>query len=114
MTFEQYQKIAITTDTFGGKPQPITSLAFITKLLGLVGESAEVADKFKKIYRDNQGKLTPEQLKDIQKELGDVLWYIQALCNYLGLSLEDVAQGNLDKLLDRKARGTLHGSGDNR
>lgn len=114
MTFDEYQKQAITTDTFGGKPQPITSPAFMSKLLGLVGESGEVAEKFKKVYRDNQGELGPEQLKDIQKELGDVLWYINALCCYLGLSLQDVADGNLDKVLDRKARGKSHGSGDNR
>ena len=43
MTFDEYQKQAITTDTFGGKPQPITSPAFMSKLLGLVGESGEVA-----------------------------------------------------------------------
>ena len=114
MTFDEYQKLAITTDTFGGKPQPITTPAFMSKLLGLVGDSGEVAEKFKKIYRDNQSKLDESQLKDIEKELGDVLWYIQAMCNYLGLSLEEVAQRNLDKVLDRKARGKSHGSGDNR
>jgi len=114
MTFDEYQKLAITTDTFGGTQQPITSPAFISKLLGLVGEAGEVAEKFKKVYRDNQSQLGPEQLHDISRELGDVLWYIQALCHYLGLSLEDVAQGNLDKVLDRKARGTSRGSGDNR
>lgn len=114
MTFDEYQKQAIVTDTFGGKPQPITSPAFFSKLLGLVGESGEVAEKFKKIYRDNQSQLDADQLKDIEKELGDVLWYIQALCNYLGLSLEQVAQKNLDKVLDRKSRGKSHGSGDNR
>ena len=114
MQFSDYQKLAITTDTFGGKPQPITSTAFMSKLLGLVGESGEIAEKFKKIYRDDQGKLTAEQLKDIEKELGDVLWYINALCCYLGLQLEDVAEKNLDKVLDRKLRGVTHGSGDNR
>ncbi len=114
MTFDEYQKLAITTDTFGGKPQPITSPAFISKLLGLVGESGEVAEKFKKIYRDNQSQLDTVQLKEIEKELGDVLWYLQAMCNYLGLSMEEVAQHNLDKVLDRKARGKTKGSGDNR
>ena len=116
MTFDEYQQLAISTDTFGvnGKTQPITSPAFISKLLGLVGESGELAEKFKKIYRDNNSQLGPDQLKSIEKELGDVLWYIQALCNYLGLSLEEVAQANLDKVLDRKARGASHGSGDDR
>ena len=97
-----------------GTPQPITSTAFMSKLLGLVGESGEVADKFKKIYRDNDGVMSKEQLSDMQKELGDVLWYINAICCYLGLNLEEVASGNLDKLLDRKRRNKIHGSGDNR
>lgn len=114
MTFDEYQKQAIATDTFGGTPQPITTPAFMSKLLGLVGEAGEVAEKFKKIYRDNQSQLSAEQLTEIQKELGDVLWYIQAMCNYLGLSLDEVAQKNLDKVLDRKHRGVSHGSGDNR
>lgn len=114
MQFSEYQKAAITTDTFGGKPQPITSTAFMSKLLGLVGETGEIAEKFKKIYRDNNGELSAEQLKDMQKELGDVLWYLNAMCCYLGLNLEDVAEHNLDKVLDRKKRGVTHGSGDNR
>ena len=114
MTFEEYQKQAITTDTFGGKPQPITSPAFFSKLLGLVGECGEVAEKFKKIYRDNGGELDDSQKIEVAKELGDVLWYIQAICNYLGLSMEQVAELNLEKVLDRKARGKSHGSGDNR
>ena len=114
MQFSEYQKAAITTDTFGGKPQPITSTAFMSKLLGLVGETGEIAEKFKKIYRDNNGQLSAEQLKDMQKELGDVLWYVNALCCYLGINLEDVAEQNLNKVLDRKSRGVTHGSGDNR
>jgi NTP pyrophosphatase (non-canonical NTP hydrolase) len=114
MQFSEYQKAAITTDTFGGTPQPITSTAFMSKLLGLVGETGEIAEKFKKIYRDNNGQLSAEQVKDMQKELGDVLWYVNALCCYLGINLEDVAEANLHKVLDRKARGVTHGSGDNR
>lgn len=114
MTFKEYQQLAITTDTFGGKPQPITSVAFFSKLLGLVGESGEVADKFKKIYRDNNAQMTQEQKIEMQKELGDVLWYINAISSYIGIELEDVAKANLAKLLDRKERGVLHGKGDNR
>lgn len=114
MTFSEYQKKAITTDLFGGKPQPIDSHAFLAKLLGLVGEAGEVADKFKKIIRDKNGVMSDEGKKEIQKELGDVLWYISVLCTYLDLDLEETAQANLEKLLARKGRGVLHGSGDNR
>lgn len=115
MTFDEYQKLAITTDTFDPKLRgDITQPSFMSKILGLVGETGEIAEKFKKIYRDNSSKMSTEQLTDMQKELGDVLWYINAMSCYLGLSLEDVAKQNLDKVLDRKARGKIHGSGDSR
>lgn len=114
MKFSDYQKVAITTDLFDGTQHALTDLAFFEKVLGLVGEAGEVADKFKKIYRDNQGKMNDEQKQQMAKELGDVLWYINAISCYLGLSLDDIAQQNLDKLLDRKERNTLSGSGDNR
>jgi NTP pyrophosphatase (non-canonical NTP hydrolase) len=117
MTFSDYQKLAITTDTFshGGAKVDITSMAFVSKLLGLVGEAGEVAEKFKKFYRDQQiTQLDLDSKADIQKELGDVLWYLSAVCCYLDIDLEQVAQLNLDKVLDRKNRGVTKGSGDNR
>ena len=48
------------------------------------------------------------------KELGDVLWYVSNCCSELGLSMGDVAQGNIDKLFDRKDRGVIQGDGDDR
>jgi NTP pyrophosphatase (non-canonical NTP hydrolase) len=115
MTFDEYQKIAITTelmernaDLNAGDP------AFVAKVLGLVGEAGETAEKFKKIIRDRGGIISSDDKKDIVKELGDVLWYISALADYLGVSLEEVASENLQKVLSRKARGKSHGSGDNR
>jgi NTP pyrophosphatase (non-canonical NTP hydrolase) len=83
--------------------------------LGLVGEAGEVAQKFKKIYRDDPASaLNQESADQVAKELGDVLWYVSALCCYLDIQLEDVAAHNLDKVLDRKSRGVTKGSGDNR
>jgi len=49
---------------------------------------------------------------DLTKELGDVLWQVQACCFELGLDLGDVMQANLDKLGGREERGTIVGSGD--
>ena len=114
MNFSDYQKQAISTDTFGVAHPPIDSHSFIEKLLGLVGEAGEVADKFKKIFRDKEGILSDEDKKEIAKELGDVLWYINAVSCCLDIKLEDVASANLDKVLGRKARGVTKGSGDNR
>lgn len=114
MTLDEYQKKAISTDTFGGDPSDVFTKAFMSKLLGLVGEAGEVAEKFKKIIRDKDGVLSLEDKKEIVKELGDVLWYVSALSHYLEVPLESVASGNLEKVLGRKARGVSHGQGDNR
>ncbi len=113
MTFNDYQKAAIKTDVFEGD-KSVGSLAFIAKLLGLVGETGEVAEKFKKIYRDNEGHITLEQTDEMKKELGDILWYLSTLADYLGIELEEIATLNIEKLASRKTRGVLKGSGDNR
>ncbi len=82
--------------------------------LGLASEAGEVCDKVKKAIRDRKS-LTFAELPDmIAPELGDVLWYIATLASNLGLELEDIAQGNLDKLKSRKERDVIGGSGDNR
>ena len=47
-------------------------------------------------------------------ELGDVLWYIAALADELGIPLEEIAIQNIEKLRGRHARGTIKGEGDNR
>lgn len=114
MNFDEYQKRAIQTDSFNADPATIDSHAFVSHLLGLVGESGEVADKFKKLFRDKNAKITPDDIEEIAKELGDTLWYISAICCYLGLSLEEVAQKNLKKVHSRKRRDQTKGSGDNR
>lgn len=114
MTFNEYQQQAITTDTYGGSMTSITDPGFLEKAFGLVGEAGEVAEKLKKIIRDKDGELTKEDRQEIIKEFGDVLWYVSALSHYLEVPLEDVAKGNLEKVLSRKSRGKTHGNGDNR
>ena len=82
--------------------------------LGLVGEAGEVADKVKKILRDKNGVFDKDSRDAIKFELGDVLWYISQLSSELGYELEEVASTNLHKLISRKLRGKIKGSGDNR
>tara|TARA_Y100000389_G_scaffold110105_1_gene107231 strand:+ start:1392 stop:1751 length:360 start_codon:yes stop_codon:yes gene_type:complete len=82
----------------------------VENILGLVGESGEVAEKIKKYRRDN----TKINKEDIVKELGDVVFYATALANYFYSDLTDVLQTNMDKLNSRAARGVIKGSGDNR
>lgn len=83
-------------------------------VLGLVGESGEIAEKFKKWMRDGNMQTDLIDRSDITKELGDVLWYIAALADVLGISMDEIAQTNLSKLQSRAARGVIEGSGDNR
>ena len=55
-----------------------------------------------------------EWVQAMSSEIGDVLWYAARLADELGLDLGQIAQENMDKLLDRKSRGVIGGSGDNR
>lgn len=113
MNFNDYQKKAIRTDVYGGSGD-VMSTAFINKVLGLVGESGEVAEKVKKLQRNEDGMLTRDDKRELIKELGDVLWYLSAIAHYLGEPLDELAQKNIAKLYDRKARGVIKSSGDNR
>lgn len=113
MNINDYSTQALTT-MHGDHATTDMSASLLSQVLGLVGESGEVADKFKKLIRDKEGRLSDEDATEIIKELGDVLWYINSISNLLGSNLEQVAQRNLDKVLSRKARGVTGGSGDNR
>jgi NTP pyrophosphatase (non-canonical NTP hydrolase) len=80
----------------------------------LINEAGEVAGKIKKVFRDKGGEISAETREAIKAELGDVLWYIAQVCTELEISLDDVAEANLAKLLDRQVRGKIRGDGDNR
>jgi NTP pyrophosphatase (non-canonical NTP hydrolase) len=109
MTFDEYQREARTTAQYPDMGQNI-----YYPTLGLAGEAGEVAEKIKKLMRDDQGVLTPERRAALKKELGDVLWYVAALCSELSLGMGEVAEQNIAKLRDRKDRGAIQGDGDNR
>jgi len=111
MQFSEYETESAQTAIYPGKGE---ALGLTYAALGLAGEAGEIANKAKKVLRDSGGQLTQQQRDDMAAELGDVLWYVAAVAQELGVSLSDVAQANLDKLASRKARGTLQGSGDNR
>jgi NTP pyrophosphatase (non-canonical NTP hydrolase) len=83
-------------------------------VLGLVGEAGELAGKVKKVIRDDNGVIDEEKRLAMIDELGDVLWYVAAVARDLNVCLSLVAARNLQKLEDRKNRGVLQGSGDNR
>ena len=102
MNFDEYQKFARSTAIYPDECK------VVYPALGLCGEAGEVAEKVKKNIRDGKS------LDGVGLELGDVLWYISALADDLGVTLEEVAQANVDKLQRRMRENKIKGDGDNR
>ena len=111
MTFNNYQTNASRTAFY---PRVFKNQGLYYTALGLAGEAGEVANKVKKIMRDNNGNLEEKAKAEIFDELGDVLWYCATIADEIGVNLEDVAKLNLSKLQSRMNRGKIKGSGDNR
>jgi NTP pyrophosphatase (non-canonical NTP hydrolase) len=103
MSLNDYQNMASKTAIYSLQHQ------ILYPALGLAGEAGEVANKVKKMIRDNKF-----DRDGIAAELGDVLWYVSALARDLNIDMQDLAMQNLEKLYSRKERGTLGGNGDNR
>ena len=110
MTFDEYQRRAITTNL----KQEDKFKEIMQQVLGLADEAGEVQAIFKKWIRDQDADFTKLDTDKIKKEMGDVLWYIAVIAHDLDLSLDDLAETNIAKLASRKERGTLSGSGDDR
>jgi NTP pyrophosphatase (non-canonical NTP hydrolase) len=133
MNFDEYAQRAIRTAEY-----PLVGRNMVYPALKLAGEAGELADKIGKHWRNtyapagacalefrraaeeaacegmNAGSLSSQQRLDIVKELGDVLWYVNALAIELGSTLETVAEVNIVKLEDRRTRGVIKSEGDNR
>lgn len=109
MLMNDYQKKAMRTARSADAKDEVFHL-----LLGLSGEVGEVMEKAKKVVRDNDSHFDDNFRRELYKELGDVLWYIAVLCDYFDTDLASVAELNIRKLQDRKDRGVLGGSGDDR
>lgn len=113
MTLTEYQEFTRSTSLY----KDVDPL-----FLGLCEEAGEVAGKRKKFHRGDfdqtwyEGKPIEENLylNALKKELGDVMWYVSEICNAHGLTIQEVIEGNVAKLTDRKERGVISGSGDSR
>lgn len=69
--------------------------------LGLAGEAGEVADSLKKmLFHDH-----PLDTDAVRDELGDVMWYVMFLCDTLGLTLDEILVGNVEKRRRRYPNG---------
>lgn len=109
MTPNEYQTAALKTAIY-----PNQGNNLIYPVLGICGETGEVAEKVKKLIRDGDGTLTDPDREKIALEVSDVCWYLAVLSYELDYTLEEIMQMNLDKLASRAERGVIAGSGDNR
>lgn len=118
MNFTEFQKVAHSFASYGDNP--------MYAYLGLAEEAGEVAGKVAKFIRHNDG-LAPQCgfnyalksekdsfARSLKKELGDVLWFVAEIATINGMTLDDIAEQNVGKLADRKKRGVIDGSGDDR
>ena len=97
MTLDEYQELAARTLRAGQPPRDRLANA----ALGLTGEAGEVAEHVKKhLFHD-----TPLDRDAVVKELGDCLWYVAALAGTIGVSLDEVAATNVEKLRRRYPEG---------
>lgn len=113
MTFIDYEEAALNYAIYDNE--------LVYPVLGLVSEAGEVADKIKKLMRDDEIEIVDpildldhEQRRAIALELSDVLWYLTAAASDIGYDLDEIAGMNIEKLESRKRRGRLRGSGDYR
>lgn len=109
MDMDFYQDAASETANYPSLGHPVVYPA-----LGLNGEAGEVAEKIKKLMRDKHGVTTVDFCREVEKELGDVLWYVSEIARQLNIKLSAVARTNLCKLASRADRGVIQGEGDNR
>jgi len=110
MHLSDYQAKALKTYKVQGHHSPVERLARLS--LGVCGEAGELAEKVKKVMRGD--KELGECHAEIEKELGDILWYVAVLASEVITNLDRIAVINLEKLDSRDRRGLIKGSGDER
>ena len=96
MTLNKYQELAARTINYSNTMAEIESHA----LHGMCAEIGELHSLYQKMYQGHQF-----DTDHAKKELGDLLWFIAEYCTACGLTLEDVAQTNIDKLKARYPEG---------
>ena len=97
MTINEYQELAMRTLN----PELLPKDILINGVMGLCGESGEAIDIVKKHLAQGH----PLDREALIKELGDVAWYLAETAYALGVPLEDVLQGNINKLMARYPQG---------
>ena len=88
MNLDEYQRKARDTAIYLN----ITNTKILYPALGLIGESGEVAEKIKKLIRDNNWIMTKDRTEAIELELGDCCWYLANICCDTNYSLKMMYQ----------------------
>lgn len=122
MELNEYQKKAMST-CMNTSANPLYMLFMLGEEIG------ELQGKFSKAIRkgwisfiENQIHVHYENIDNVdefnswldlvKKELGDIQWGVAGMAHVMSWLLDDVGQGNLDKLALRKQAGTIVGNGD--
>jgi NTP pyrophosphatase (non-canonical NTP hydrolase) len=108
MRLNEFQQLTESTAVYPDKGTG-SNKAVNYCVVGLCGEAGEVANKWKKSLRGDGFSA-----EELQKELEDTLWYVARTLDELGVPLETAARQLLNRLKNRKDRGVIKGSGDNR
>lgn len=85
MNLSEFQKKAFETSIY----KKTSNGTSVYPALGLIGECGEVAEKVKKIIRDDDGVLTESRRTAIIGELGDCMWYLASMCSDLSVDMSE-------------------------
>lgn len=99
MNFNEYQELAERTAR--RTEEDTCKERFCNFGLGIAGEAGEVADLLKKVVFHKH----PVDIDKLEKELGDVMWYVATIASTVNLKLEDIAIANIEKLRQRYPEG---------
>jgi NTP pyrophosphatase (non-canonical NTP hydrolase) len=76
----------------------------LTASVGMCAEAGEFTEIVKKIVF--QGKpVTEENMWHMKRELGDIMWYVAQACMGLNISLDEIIEMNVEKLVTRYPGG---------
>lgn len=123
MDLNEYQKKAMTFAKFSSNDYPFAGLAEETgEVMGKLAKAQRKWEMCQESVIENiqygdaafMSEQEVELYNDLKKELGDVLWMVQACASVLSMSLDGIATANIEKLTGRLERNTICGSGDER
>jgi len=87
MDLKEYKQRALATALANTVCSDKTNIEY--PVLGLIGESGEVAEGLKKTLRDDAGVITDKKRESLIKEIGDIMWYVNRIAWGVDIELSD-------------------------